>query len=107
MLKIPVNGYVIVYHFPEVLERYLMCPYVSIMRVIVFELGIEESQVLARSSELQRKAVNKNIDPEGNGGDKFSREDTLINHQNCVISKLVAMNQALAKPVTELEKQQA
>ncbi|OWZ15409.1 hypothetical protein PHMEG_00010947 [Phytophthora megakarya] len=44
----------------------------------------------------------KNIDPEGNGGDKLSREDTLINPQNFVISKLVAKNQAL-----ELEKPQA
>ncbi|OWZ02155.1 hypothetical protein PHMEG_00026332, partial [Phytophthora megakarya] len=77
------------------------------MRVILFELGIEKSQVLARSSELQRKAVNKNIDPERNGGDTLSRENTLINHQNWVISELVAMNQTLAKPVTELEKQLA
>ncbi|OWZ06846.1 hypothetical protein PHMEG_00020851 [Phytophthora megakarya] len=72
----------LIQHFPEVLERYLMCPYVSRMRVIHFDLGIEKAQLLAWSSELRRKAMNKNIDPEGNGGDKLSREDTLINHQN-------------------------
>ncbi|OWZ11433.1 hypothetical protein PHMEG_00015547 [Phytophthora megakarya] len=69
------------------------------MRVILFELGIEKAKVLAWSSVLQRKVTNTNIDPEGN--------DTLINRQHCVISELVRMNQALAKRVTELEKQQA
>ncbi|OWZ09088.1 hypothetical protein PHMEG_00018261 [Phytophthora megakarya] len=91
----------LIQHFPEILERFPR------MRVILFELGIEKAHVLAFSSELQRKAMNKNIEPEGNGGDKLSRDDTLINHQYCVISDLLAMNQALAKRVTELEKQQA
>ncbi|OWZ19031.1 hypothetical protein PHMEG_0006777 [Phytophthora megakarya] len=94
-------------HFPEVLERYPMCPYVPRMRIILFEFDIAKTQLLAWSFELQHKSMNKTVDPEGNGALKYSREDTLINYQNCVISELVAMNQALAKRVTELEKQQA
>ncbi|KUF97236.1 TP53-regulating kinase [Phytophthora nicotianae] len=85
----------LIQHFPEVLERYPMCPYVSRMRIILVELGIEKAQVLGWSSELQRKATKKRDDPEGNDGNKFSREDTLINHQNYVISELVAMKRWL------------
>ncbi|OWZ22267.1 hypothetical protein PHMEG_0003056 [Phytophthora megakarya] len=49
----------LIQYFPEVLERYRMYPHVSRIRIILVELGIEKTQVLAWSSEIQRKTMNK------------------------------------------------
>ncbi|EGZ25782.1 hypothetical protein PHYSODRAFT_421492, partial [Phytophthora sojae] len=44
----------LIQRFPEILDRYPMCPYVTRMRQCLLALGISKAQVLAWSSELQR-----------------------------------------------------
>ncbi|OWY91541.1 LOW QUALITY PROTEIN: hypothetical protein PHMEG_00039836 [Phytophthora megakarya] len=74
------------------------------MRECLMALGIQKSQVLKWSSELQRHATEKELEISEQSDEKFTREEKLINHQNCVISELMAMNRSLAKRVSELER---
>ncbi|GMF46991.1 unnamed protein product [Phytophthora fragariaefolia] len=49
----------LIQRFPEVLDRYPMCPYVTRMRECLLVLGISKAQVVAWSSELQQAVTLK------------------------------------------------
>ncbi|GMF47667.1 unnamed protein product [Phytophthora fragariaefolia] len=68
-------------------------------------LGLPKAQVLAWSSELQGKVTQQDLDEAQGNGEGLTREEKLINHQNCIIGELIAMNRALTERVSRLERQ--
>ncbi|ETP10003.1 hypothetical protein F441_14247 [Phytophthora nicotianae CJ01A1] len=65
--------------------------------------GLTKTHILAWSSGLQSKATEKELEAAEETEEKFSRESKLINHQNCIIRKPIAMNTALTERVKQLE----
>ncbi|GMF36916.1 unnamed protein product [Phytophthora fragariaefolia] len=58
----------VIQHFPEVLDRYPMCPHASRIRECLMTLGLSKAQVLAWSSEPQGKVTQQDLEEaHGNG----------------------------------------
>jgi hypothetical protein len=81
----------LIQHFPEVNARYADSLYASRMRSCLFSLVIWMPGLLAWSSALQTHATRASTEPQPSG-QKFTKEERLINHQNCVINSLLDTN---------------
>ncbi|KAK1940992.1 hypothetical protein P3T76_007698 [Phytophthora citrophthora] len=95
----------LIQHFPEILNRYPICLYATRMRQYRMTAGVTKSQVFAWSSELQSKATKQELEAAEETEENFSRKIKLINHQNCIIGELMAMNRALTDRVNLLQNQ--
>jgi len=93
----------LIQQFPEMNERYADSPYASRMRSCLFSLDIGMPELLARSSALQTHAIRASAEPQPSG-QKFTKEERLINHQNCVINSLLDTNRQLAARLDALEQ---
>ncbi|GMF59923.1 unnamed protein product [Phytophthora fragariaefolia] len=95
----------VIQHFPEVLDRYPMCRYASRIRECLMTLGLSKAQVLAWSSELQGMVTQQDLEEAQGNGEGLTREEKLINHQNCIVGEPTAVNRVLTERVSRLEHQ--